>query len=110
MGARRVLADLVSLVRHAVELDDELVPYPDLVRRRYEDWLAAQAAAGRTFSEQQRWWLDQIAAHIGVNLGVTADDFGYGELFQRGGWIAARRLFGPNLPALLEELNEALTL
>ena len=109
VGAPRVLTDLVSLVRHAVELDDELEPYPDRVRRRYEDWLAAQEAAERRFTAEQRWWLDQIAAHIGVNLGVSADDFGYGELFQRGGWIAARRLFGAALPALLDEMNEALT-
>jgi type I restriction enzyme R subunit len=108
VGARRVLTDLVSLVRHAIELEDELVPYPELVRQRYADWLAAQEAEGRTFTEEQRWWLDRIAAHIGVNLGLTADDFDYGQLFQRGGWIAARRLFGADLPALLEELNEVL--
>jgi type I restriction enzyme, R subunit len=40
-GTRRVLTDLVSLVRHAVQLDDELVPYPERVQRRYADWLAA---------------------------------------------------------------------
>ena len=32
VGAERVLTDLVSLVRHAVGLDNELVPYPELVR------------------------------------------------------------------------------
>jgi type I restriction enzyme R subunit len=108
VGAQRVLTDLVSLVRHAVELDDELAPYPDLVRRRYEDWLAAQEAAGRTFTDEQRWWLDRITETIGVNLGVSGEDFQYGELFSRGGWIAARRLFGAELPALLDELNEML--
>jgi type I restriction enzyme R subunit len=108
VGAQRVLTDLVSLVRHAVELDDELVPYPELVQRRYQDWLAAHEAEGRTFSAEQRWWLDRIAGTIGVNLGVSGDDFQYGELFSRGGWIAARRLFGAELPALLEEMNQAL--
>jgi type I restriction enzyme R subunit len=107
-GAKRVLTDLVSLVRHAVQLEDELVPYPELVRQRYHDWLAAQEAAGRTFTEEQRWWLDRIAEAIGVNLGVRAEDFRYGELFNRGGWHAARRLFGDDLPELLEELNERL--
>jgi len=105
VGARRTLSDLVSLVRHAVQLEDELIPYPDLVRRRYREWLAAQ---GRAFTEEQRWWLDRIAETIGVNLSVTSDDFQVGELFERGGWIAARRLFGEELPVLLEELNEAL--
>jgi type I restriction enzyme R subunit len=108
VGSQRVLADVVSLVRKAVQLDDELVPYPDWVRQRYQDWLSAQEEAGRAFTEEQRWWLDQIARHIGVNLSVTSDDFRVGELFDRGGWIAARRLFGADLPALLEELNETL--
>lgn len=54
VGAKRVLTDLVSLVRHAVQLEDELVPYPDRVRQRYQDWLAAQEAAGRTFTEEER--------------------------------------------------------
>jgi type I restriction enzyme R subunit len=105
VGGRRTLTDLVSLVRHAVQLDDELIPYPDLVRRRYREWLAAQR---RDFTDEQRWWLDRIAETIGVNLSVTGDDFQVGALFERGGWIAAKRLFGADLPVLLEELNEAL--
>jgi type I restriction enzyme R subunit len=104
----RVLTDLVSLVRHAVQLDDELAPYPRLVQQRYEAWLADQEAAGRHFTGPQRWWLAQIAAHIGVNLAMTMDDFDYGELFDRGGRIAARKQFGPKLPALLDELNAVL--
>ena len=107
-GAKRVLTDLVSLVRHAVQMEDELVPYPERVRERYRTWLADQEAAGRVFSEAQRWWLDRIAAAIGVNLSVSAQDFQHGELFQRGGWYAARDLFGEALPGLLDEMNEAL--
>jgi type I restriction enzyme R subunit len=102
-GARRVLTDLVSLVRHAVQLEDELIPYPDLVQRRYREWLE-----GRGFTAEQRWWLDRIAEVVGVNLSVTPDDFQVGEMFERGGWIAAQRLFGAELPVLLEELNETL--
>ena len=43
-----------------------------------------------------------------ARVAVTSNDFQVGELFQRGGWIAARRLFGAVLPVLLEELNQAL--
>ena len=110
VGAKRVLTDLVSLVRHAVQMEDELVPYPDRVRQRYQDWLAAQEAEGRTFTQDQRWWLDRIAETIGVNLGVRAEDFQYGELFNRGGWYAAREVFGEAFSQLLEELNATLVL
>ena len=105
---RRVLADLVSLVRHAVQLDDELLPYPERVRQRYRDWLAAQQAAGRAFTPEQRWWLDRIAEQVGVNLAVQPDDLSMGEFFEHGGQVAARRAFGSGLGALLDELNLAL--
>lgn len=107
-GTRRVLTDLVSLVRHAVQLDDELVPYPERVQRRYVDWLASQQTEGRVFTPEQRWWLDQVATHIGVNLEIHAEDFNYGEFFNRGGQISAMRVFGTKLNDLLNELNERL--
>jgi len=51
--------------------------------------------------------IGKVAKTIGVNLSVTSDDFQVGELFERGGWITAGRLFGTELPALVEELNQA---
>jgi type I restriction enzyme, R subunit len=107
-GEKRLLSDLVSLVRHAVEPEVELVPYPDLVREPYEAWLASQEAAGKTFTTEQRWWLDRIAQHIGVNLSIEPRDFNDGDFFNKGGQIAADRVFGQGLSALLEEMNSKL--
>jgi type I restriction enzyme R subunit len=109
VNERRVLADLVSLVRHALLADEELVPYPERVTRRYREWIAAQEATGRTFSQAQRWWLDSIAAHIGVNLSITAEDLNASPFFEKGGQVAAVKTFGNELPALLDELNQALS-
>lgn len=108
VGGKRVLTDVIALVRHAVQMDDELIPYPEQVRRRYEDWLAAQQGQGRAFTPEQRWWLDHIAEHVGVSLGVAADDLMGGEFQNRGGLFKAREVFGPDLPLLLDELNAAL--
>ncbi|HSN73674.1 MAG TPA: type I restriction-modification enzyme R subunit C-terminal domain-containing protein, partial [Anaerolineae bacterium] len=104
----RVLTDLVSLVRHAVQLDDELAPYPEQVQRRYGEWLAAQQQAGRTFTPEQLWWLDRIAEHIGVNLEVAPEDLDYGEFFNRGGRLGAARELGAEWLALVNAMNEAL--
>ena len=90
-----------------VQLDDELVPYPDQVQRRYEEWLAAQEAAGRSFTAEQRRWLDEIAKHIGVNLRFAQEDFG-AYFHAKGGLYAAKRVFGEGLPDLLHSLNEGL--
>ena len=61
-----------------------------------------------SFTTEQRWWLDQIAAHIGVNLSVAPDDLAFGDFFNRGGSFAAARTFGAAWPSLLDELNTAL--
>jgi type I restriction enzyme R subunit len=103
-----VLADLVSLVRHAA-LDEDLLPYPERVQQRYQDWLAQQAAGGRQFTPPERWWLDEIARHIGINLSIGVDDLNYYAFQNRGGQVAAARLFGAHLPALLDELNTVLS-
>ena len=108
LTAKRVLTDVVSLVRHAVHPDGELMPYPELVRERYEEWLRQQEGMGRAFTPEQRWWLDHIAETIGVNLSITPDDFQYGKFFDKGGQVTALRLFGQQLPAILNELNTAL--
>jgi len=109
VNERRVLADLVSLVRHALLADEELVPYPEQIARRYLEWIRTQESAGRKFMEAQRWWLDSIAAHIGVNLSISADDLNASPFFEKGGQVAAVKTFGNELPALLDELNQALS-
>jgi type I restriction enzyme R subunit len=103
-GGQRILADLVSLVRHAA-LDEELEPYPQRVQRRYEEWLAN---AGNAFTPRQRWWLDEIARYIGINVSVSLDDLNYYSFQSRGGQVAAQRLFGARLGSLVDELNTVL--
>lgn len=108
-GERRVLTDLVSLVRHAA-LDEELVPFPEQVEQRYLEWLGVQADHNRQFTPQERWWLDEIARHIGINISISVEDLNYYGFQNRGGQVAALRLFGIKLPALLEELNTTLSM
>lgn len=99
----RLLTDLISLVRHAVDPHQDLIPYPDWVRARYEHWLA-----DKDFNAEQRHWLDLIAEHIGVNLTIEPDDLNRGAFFKEGGQMGAIRAFGKDLPKLLQELNAVL--
>ena len=107
-GTRRVLTDLISLVRHTLRLEDELVPFPERVRARYADWLAAQAAQGKTFTAEQRWWLDRIAERIGVNLKMGMQEFDYGEFFTKGGRLAAIKVLGNKTNEIIGNLNSSL--
>lgn len=105
---KRLLTDLIALVRHALQPESDLIPYPEQVADRYHNWLAEKERQGYTFDPDQRRWLDRIAGHIGVNLSITPHDFEYGEFFDEGGRVKAVRLFGKDLPTLLDELNTVL--
>ena len=107
-SGRRVLTDIVSLVRFALEQEDELVPYPELVGQRFQAWLLAQENAGRTFTADQLAWLDQIREHVAASLAIDAEDFEYVPFVEQGGVGKAYELFGEGLAPLLDELNEAL--
>jgi type I restriction enzyme, R subunit len=103
-----VLTDVVSLVRFTLQQDDELVPYPELVRERFKAWLLQQDNAGRSFTDEQLAWLERIRDHIAASLGITAGDFDYTPFVEQGGIGKAYELFGEGLSPLLGELNEAL--
>jgi type I restriction enzyme R subunit len=104
----RTLADLVSLVRFAVHEQQQLVPYADQVRERFDNWLAQQETAGRIFTEEQVRWLEMIRDQIAGSLGIELSDFDYVPFNQEGGAGRAAVLFGSDLRALLAQLNDEL--
>jgi type I restriction enzyme R subunit len=109
VNTQRVLTDLIALVRHALQPDGELAPYPAQVQARYQAWLAAQEQAGKQFSAEQRWWLDKIAQHIGLNLQITPQDFEIdGEFVNKGGRWGAMDALGTEWQELLNEMNQEL--
>jgi type I restriction enzyme R subunit len=109
LSDRRVLTDLVALVRHALQPQGELSPYPAQVQARYQAWLAAQQAAGKQFTPEQRWWLDKIAEFIGLNLAISRDDFEIdGEFVDRGGIWGMVDTLGADWQSLLDEMNQEL--
>jgi type I restriction enzyme R subunit len=107
-SGRRVLTDLVTLVRYALHEDDELVPFPDRVNERYHAWLLQQENADREFTPEQLAWLERIRDTIASSLGVSADDLMGPPFSERGGLGKAVQLFGDELSPLLDELTEVL--
>jgi type I restriction enzyme R subunit len=101
-------ADLVPLVRFALEQQPVLEPFAISVQARFESWLAEKTKAGTEFTADQRAWLDLIRDHVATSLSIEPDDFEYAPFNQRGGLGKAHQLFGPQLPSLLEELNTLL--
>lgn len=105
---KRLLTDLVSLVRFAMHEENELVPFPERVGINFKAWLASQENAGQVFSEEQLWWLEKIRDHIASNLSIDTDDFEYAPFSSEGGLGKVHQLFGENLPVILDELNQGL--
>lgn len=102
---RRILTDLVSLVRFAIHQDNELIPFPERVNANFKAWLVRQESSGKPFTGEQRRWLEMIRDHIAANLGIEPDDFNYAPFVQAGGLGKVHLLFGDQLDRLVSELN-----
>ncbi|MEP5232820.1 MAG: DEAD/DEAH box helicase family protein [Alloalcanivorax sp.] len=97
------LPALISVIRCAIGVADELEPFPDLVNQRFEAWLKQQTSG---FSAEQRQWLDRIKSQIANNAEFEMDDFDMiYECKQQGGLLKARQLFGNELNTIVQELN-----
>ncbi|WP_447979245.1 type I restriction endonuclease subunit R [Candidatus Nitrospira bockiana] len=107
-SGKRILTDLVSLVRFAIHQDNELVPFPERVNANFNAWLGEQESRGRRFTEEQRRWLEMIRDHAAANLSIGPDDFEYAPFAQEGGLGKAHRLFPEGLQTIIEAMNVAL--
>ncbi len=128
-SGRRILTDLVSLVRFAIHQDNELIPFPERVNANFKAWLATQQSLplppeegttqpplpqgegrgeGSRFTPEQLKWLEMIRDHIAANLGIEPDDFEYAPFAQEGGLGKVHQLFGERLTPIIDDLNKAL--
>lgn len=107
-GGAKAVADLYQLVRHALGEKPLLEPFREQVEARYQTWLSEQAAAGITFTAEQRQWLDAVRDHVASSLLVAREDLQESPFATMGGLAKARRLFGERLETLLDELNRSL--
>ena len=104
-GAKKLLTDIISLVRFAIEETQTLEPYRESVNLRFRGWLANQE---RQYSEEQMAWLEMIKDHIATSLNIEMEDFAEIPFQAKGGAIRVHQLFGEELTEILAELNERL--
>jgi len=106
---RRQLTDLVSLVRFALGLDQELRPFADTVDRKFQTWTFRHNRQRATaFTTEQMEWLRLIKDHIASSCRIERDDFDYAQLAGKGGLQKAWTVFDGQLEVLLTEMNEEL--
>ena len=105
---KRLLTDLVSLVRFALSQEEILEPFPEHVKERFEEWIKGQEAGGRKFTPEQREWLELMRDHIAGSLAIDAEAFEYAPFSQKGGIGRASAVFGKELDKVIKELNGVL--
>ncbi len=108
VSGQRLLSDIVSLIRYALHQDNELVPYAEQVRERFDTWLVQQETAGQSFTDEQMRWLQMMRDHVGQSLEITTEDFDLTPFVQESGLGKAGQVFGRELASIVRELNEAL--
>lgn len=104
----KMVTDLVSLVRFALEHETVLAPFAESVDDRYRHWLASQNTPNQRFTAEQLEWLSMIKDHIASSLKIEPDHFEFKPFVQMGGFGRARQVFGAELAEILRELNEVL--
>jgi type I restriction enzyme R subunit len=107
-SGKRLLTDIVSLVRFATHKDDELMPFGEQVRARFASWIAQQENRGRAFTAEQHRWLEMMRDHIATSLEMTVEDLDYAPFAEAGGRGKAAQVFGRALREVLDELNGVL--
>ena len=107
-SSQRLWTDIVSLARHALGVDAELVPFAELVRARFKNWLAQQGNRGRSFSAEQLVWLEMVRDQIARDAEVSMGDLDDVPFVQHGGLGKAWSLFGEELEGIVGELNVGL--
>jgi type I restriction enzyme, R subunit len=107
-SGQRMLTDVVSLVRYALQQDDELVPFNESVENRFAAWLAMQEQQGTTFTPEQLRWLEWMRDAVATDLGLSADSFEFAPFAQHGGLARAYEVFGERLQPLMDRLAEVL--
>jgi type I restriction enzyme R subunit len=107
-SSQRLLTDIVSLVRFALDQEAELVPHADRVRTRFQNWLLQQENKGRKFSDEQIQWLGMMRDHIATSLEIDMESFDLTPFTNEGGLARASKIFGEGLKTIVQELNEVL--
>ena len=87
---------------------DTLEPFPEIVKRKFMQWLEEQKNSGVEFTSEQLIWLEMIKNHIATSVTIEVEDFNYAPFYEKGGVVKLYRVFGSKAEKILKQLNEVL--
>jgi len=113
LACQRLLINMSSLIRDAINVDAELKPFAERVVAKLKKWIFRHNAQRKTaFTEEQTTWLRLIKDHIAASCFTERDDFDCSPLSDRGGLQKAWGVFNTEtkneLDSLMAEMNQEL--
>ena len=103
------LTALVSLIRRACGIDNELKAFDRTIDENFKKWIFKQNAGQHTrFTNEQMDWLRMIKEHVVSSYHIELDDLDYTPFDSKGGKGKMFKLFGNEMNEIINELNEVL--
>lgn len=102
------LIALVSLIRNVCGIDAQLTVYDKTVDKNFQNWVFNKQSGALKFNEQQMQWLRLMKESIASSFHIEQDDFDLNPFDALGGLGRMYQLFGSDMNALIDEMNEAL--
>lgn len=103
------LTALVSLIRRACGIDQELKAFDKTIDESFKTWIFKQNAGKHNrFSTEQMEWLRLIKEHVVSSYHIEIDDLDYTPFDKQGGRGKMYQLFGNEMTEIINELNEVL--
>ena len=97
----KALADIISMVRHAVREEEPILTAEERVSK-----VLARLQDEHDFTEEQEKWLGYIRDHLVKHLTVSREDFDDQPIFQRrGGLGRAQQIFKSEFMPLIGQIN-----
>ena len=108
ISTKRMLTDIVSLIRYELKIDKELAPFSEIINRNFKEWVFRKNAGPIQFTEIQMEWLRMIRDHIMTSMKITKGNFNFTPFDALGGIGKFYQVFGEEYDEIINELNEVL--
>ncbi|MFD2243772.1 type I restriction-modification enzyme R subunit C-terminal domain-containing protein [Flectobacillus roseus] len=103
------LTALISLIRRACGIDNELKAFDKTIEDNFNKWIFKQHTGNHNrFSPEQMDWLRELKNHVVNSYHIEIDDLDYTPFDEKGGRGKMYQLFGAEMTQIIEELNEVL--
>lgn len=103
------LTALVSLIRRACGIDENLNAYDKTIDENFKKWIFQQNAGQHNrFTQEQMDWLRMIKDHVVSSYHIEMEDLDYTPFDSKGGRGKMYELFGDSMTSIIDELNEVL--